>query len=263
MMNIINKTAAREAVVEFLTLVGARDELADRVWQMKAPSRVLGSIPQDIPHSAVAAAKAEIDGLETKLRGLQPLIEKIAQEIDPSDDPYRFADWESAKKMTERMLGILDSTSVHENIFAPRGPSLAAEHLHPWVWNAAVDLWRDGHHMEAVLNAAKAVEKHVQLKISSTFSGQDLYGHAFSTKEGPHARLRFTELTPDTETWRSAHEGARFLGMGCSRGIRNWAAHSTNNVSEQQALEYLATLSVLARWADTAQVELGASVNAA
>ena len=262
-MNIVNNTATREAIVEFLRLLEARNELASRVWQMKAPSRVLGSIPEDIPHSAVAAAEAQIDGLETKLRRLQPLIEDIAEEIDPSDDPYRFADWESTEKTVERMLGILDSMPLRAEIFAHRGPSLAAGRLHPWVWNAAVDRWRDGYYMDAVLEAAKAVERKVQLKTSSDLSGTKLYSHAFSTNGSNNSRLRFPDLVPGTDTWRSAHEGAMHLGMACSQGVRNWAAHSTDIVSEQQALEYLAALSVLARWVDTAEVDSGASANAA
>lgn len=165
--------------------------------------------------------------------------------------------------MAQRILGILENQPLHDGIFGSRGPSLAASRLHPWVWNAAVDLWGNGHQMEAVLNSAKAVEKHTQLKIGSTLSGQDLYAHAFSTKDGSHPRLRFTDLTPETDAWRSAHDGARFLGMGCAQGIRNWAAHSTDDVSEQQALEYLAALSVLARWIDTAEVDMGPSANAA
>ena len=262
-MNTFDVSAARSAVVEFLTRLKRRDEFADRVAGLNSASDVLGGYLDDVPQSAIDAAEYELAQAEQELNGLKPLIEKIAQAVDPDNDPYRFASWSSAKVAAERSLGILKHQSLHDGIFGPRGPSLAAERLHPWVWNAAVDLWGDGHHMEAVLNAAKAVEKHVQLKIDSTFSRQELYGHAFSTKEGSHARLRFADLTPGTETWHSAHDGARFLGMGCSRGIRNWAAHSTNNVSEQQALEYLAALSVFARWADTAHVEPDASVNAA
>ena len=262
-MNNINKAPAREAVVEFLKLLELQDHIAGSIRQMTAPSQVLGAIVEDVPHAAVVAAERQLDQVESELRGLQPLVEKVAREVDPNDDPYRFVSWASAKKTAQRIIGILDRRPTHDAIFGPRGPSLAANQLHPWVWDAAAGLWEDGHHKQAVLNATIAVEEKVQLKTGSSLSGKDLYGHAFSTNGGSHPRLRFADLAPGTDAWRSAHDGARFLGMGCSQGIRNWAAHSADDVSEQQALEYLAALSVLARWADAAEVDSGASANAA
>lgn len=253
-MSTIDAPAARAAVVEFLTLLKRRDELADRVSEMNASSHILGGYFDDVPESAIDSVEHELSQVEQKLNGLQPLIEKIAQELDPDDDAYRFASWYSAEKTAQRIIGILDHRSLHDEIFNPRGPSLAADELHPWVWNAAVDLWEDGHHKEAVLSAAVAVEKHVQLKINSDLSGTKLYGRAFATKGNSDKRLGFVKLSPGTDAWQSAHDGAMYLGMACSQGIRNWAAHSDDKVSEQQALEYLAAFSVLARWAATAEV---------
>lgn len=40
------------------------------------------------------------------------------------------------------------------------------------------------------------------------------------------------------------------LGMGCAQGIRNPQAHPSDDITEQEALEQLAALSVLARWVD-------------
>jgi hypothetical protein len=38
--------------------------------------------------------------------------------------------------------------------------------------------------------------------------------------------------------------------MGCAQGIRNPQAHPSEDITEQEALEQLAALSVLARWVD-------------
>ena len=54
--------------------------------------------------------------------------------------------------------------------------------------------------------------------------------------------------------WTSAHEGAQYLGMGCAQGIRNAQAHGTDDLDEQEALEQLAALSVLARWVESSSV---------
>ena len=42
--------------------------------------------------------------------------------------------------------------------------------------------------------------------------------------------------------------------MGCALRIRNLTAHTTDELDEQKALEYLAALSVLAQWVDEATV---------
>ena len=71
-------------------------------------------------------------------------------------------------------------------------------------------------------------------------------------------RLRFPDIDrgerPDD--WTSAHEGAMHLGMGCVQGIRNPRAHSSEDITEQEALEQLAVLSVLARWVDNCAFEV-------
>ena len=45
-----------------------------------------------------------------------------------------------------------------------------------------------------------------------------------------------------------------YLGMGCAQGIRNPRAHPSDDVTEQEALEQLAALTVLARWVDECEV---------
>ena len=117
-------------------------------------------------------------------------------------------------------------------------------------------LWDDGHYKQAVLEAANAVERKTRLKIGDENSnGRDLYAQAFSIDPNRPNKLSFVGLDKGTKAWKSAQDGARFLGMGCSAGIRNWAAHPTDKEpAEQEALEYLAAYSVLARWIDTAEV---------
>ena len=44
------------------------------------------------------------------------------------------------------------------------------------------------------------------------------------------------------------------LGMGCAQGIRNPQTHPSDDITEQEALEQLAALSVLARWVDECDV---------
>lgn len=42
--------------------------------------------------------------------------------------------------------------------------------------------------------------------------------------------------------------------MGCALGIRNPQAHGAGDMDEQEALEQLAVLSVLARWVEASEL---------
>ena len=166
---------------------------------------------------------------------------------------------------TRRLIGIIENQEVSERILGPAGPTLAARGLHRWVWDAAVNLWDGGHFKQAVNAAASAVEEQTQLKLDrGDLGGADLYTQAFKVdKLGEPLdgrRLRFPhldELTEDgkrNQTWTSAHEGAMHFSRGCAQGVRNLTAHGTGDLPEQEAIEYLAALSVLARWVDACDV---------
>ena len=172
--------------------------------------------------------------------------------------------WDTALEAAERLIGILQQQEKHDAILGPSGPLLAAAVLHKWVWNAAVDLWDSGHYKEAVRSAASAVEDQTRLKIDRRdLTGAAIFTEAFGLDlpEPGRPRLRFARIEEKagsgkrSQEWTSAHEGAMAFGRGCFQGIRNLQAHGTADLPEQQALEYLAALSVLARWVDEAQLE--------
>lgn len=206
---------------------------------------------------------------------MQPTIEEIAKRIDPDNvgqlsERTRYGGWDYGPASTEtlRLIGILQSHEVHEQIFGPVGPSLAANRLHPWVWEAAASLWDGGHYDSAVHAACKAVERHTQLSIGRLdLDGKALYGQAFSTKDPKpgEERLRFPDIDREAEPkrWISAHEGAQYFGMGCAQGIRNPQAHPSPDLTEQEALEQLAALSVLARWVEQCKPDPAAPDGAA
>ena len=273
-MGITNYERARQIVDEFHDLL-SRHRDRDAHLAKIAPPVIVGGGRRS-PHPDQQPTRAALTELNTELLRLQPLIEDIATEIDSRVEPGRFRPvqsesfgwrWASAMEVTERLIGRLRDLDVRSEIFGPRGPSLAASQLHPWVWNATVDRWDSGHWTDAVDAAARAVEELTQQKTNlSSLSGPDLYSKAFSTEppEPGRSRLRFSAIPEKSEDgktsrkWTSAHEGAGAFGRGCAQGIRNMHAHGTSELSEQQAIEYLAALSVLARWVDSAVVEVAA-----
>ena len=209
-------------------------------------------------------------GSHGKLLRLQPLVEEIGGEIDPSEPSDRFKlhsgdpwEWTRARDAAQRLVGILTQTERRQSIMGNKGPALVASALHPWVWNAAVGLWDDGHYGSAVFEAAKILEHRTQVKLEpSSLIGSELFRKAFSLEppRPDEPRLRLTHIDSEQEgsthskSWTAAHEGARHFGMGCAEGIRNPQAHGSDTIVEQDALEQLAALSVLARWVDTSEV---------
>jgi hypothetical protein len=159
---------------------------------------------------------------------------------------------------SQQLAGLLDSVEEAEQILGPVGPKLAAANLHPWIWNAAVDLWDNGHWREAVQAAAQALfDNHLPAKlgVSRSRSAKDLIAQAFST-DPPAAgspRLRLDDYIEPSPDWTSQHEGARFFGMGCAQLIRNLVTHGAQP-DDRTALEQLASQSLVARLIDRAKV---------
>lgn len=159
----------------------------------------------------------------------------------------------------------VENQEADDQIFLPGVSALVARGLHKWIWNVAANLWHGGHFKQAVNAAAAAVEEQTQMKLDrGNLAGADLYTQVFKVdkigKMPDGRRLRFPHLDESTEdgkrnqTWTSAHEGAMHFGRGCAQSIRNLNAHGTGDLPEQEAIEYLAALSVLARWVDACDV---------
>ena len=245
----INTEPALQLLYEFRALLGRNQEI----------------------HSQHGDGAANGDESANRLTELEPLIEDIAAEVESDTDRHSAPDhlilaadmwwWSNRVTWVARLIGIIENTARREAIFSPPGPRLVATQLHPWVWNAATDLWDDGHYREAVQKAATAIEQQTQLKLGlDNLNAANLYMTAFKADSKPgNRRLRLRELdeeTTDRQTtadWRSAHDGAAHFGRGCTQAIRNLTTHRTDDLEEQVALEYLAALSVLARWVDTAE----------
>jgi Protein of unknown function (Hypoth_ymh) len=164
-----------------------------------------------------------------------------------------------AMEACQKLAGLLSTAGEAEQILGTVGPNLPAAGLHPWIWNAAVSLWGDGHIREAVQAAAAALFDHhlpTKLGVPPARSARDLVAQAFSA-QAPTAgssRLRLDDYPVPSPSWTSQHEGAQFFGMGCAQLIRNLVTHGAQP-DEQTALEQLASLSLLAGLIERARVE--------
>lgn len=154
-------------------------------------------------------------------------------------------------------LGVLATERETKAKLGTTGPVMAADALHPTVWNAASNLWSDGHFGQAVQRAATFLNAHVQdLLGRHDVSDATLMQQAFSpaAPEPGKPRLRWPGKDDDL-TVKAMRGGIMNFAQGCFMAIRNPATHGTDTHSRQVWLEQLATLSTLARWIDSCEVE--------
>ncbi len=157
--------------------------------------------------------------------------------------------------------GVRDAIAVMEGaiyeleLSSPTAPPLGMDGLHPWVTEAAAKLWEGAHYRAAVSEAGRVIDGRLKAKVGSTASGYKLVTEAFSTAPptAKQRRLRF-DIDEGTELWTDMHQGAMSFGQGCVMRIRNVLVHGGDEPTRQEAAEYLAALSLLARWIDAARV---------
>jgi hypothetical protein len=122
-------------------------------------------------------------------------------------------------------------------------------------------MWEAGSPQVAVLHAAQSINTRLQQKLSRFDAGEaGLCQEAFSTEDPKpgRPRLRFPG-DRSTDTWKALQNGAGRFAGGCFIAIRNPVAHRHDfPLAQQEALEQLAALSVLARWIDVCDLEAAA-----
>lgn len=189
---------------------------------------------------------------------VQTIMERVIprwRETIPTDDYHQWEQHREAALRTRAQL--LREQEIRENL-GETAPELSAAELHPWIWSGAKSLWQSGHYREAVEGAIKKLNAETQNKVGRRdVSETDLFKQAFSTDEPKAGKSRLRRMADDgSDTYKSVQRGAMALAEGVFAGIRNPLSHEAEQeLSEQEALEYLAALSVLARWVDGSSVE--------
>jgi uncharacterized protein (TIGR02391 family) len=121
--------------------------------------------------------------------------------------------------------------------------------LHPEIARAVTKLFEDGHYANAVEDACKVLDLLVKTRSSRTeLSGTELMQAVFSPK---NPVLRFSDLQTDSE--KSEQQGLMFLYAGAMLAFRNPRAHGLIQDEAENALDYIAFLSLLAKMLDRAK----------
>ncbi|HEX6435065.1 MAG TPA: TIGR02391 family protein [Gemmatimonadales bacterium] len=201
--------------------------------------------------------------VRARMHRLEPTARAVLKALDPDLASFNLdtmAGEHEGITAADRGLGMLADLDDVATRLRPEAPTLPADQLHPWVWDAARTFWDAGAHAVAVEQAAKSITAHTQQKTGYQLADDDLMSQVWSD-EPPKAdrpRLRFPG-NRNAKTWQSRQRGARSLAQGCYGGIRNVVAHeNAPDWPQQLALEYLACLSVLARWINEAEVQRAA-----
>lgn len=182
------------------------------------------------------------------------VIPRWRTEIDNSENNRWTRHREAAIRAREELLR---EQEVQENL-GENAPELLAAELHPWTWSGASALRESGHFREAVEGAIRKLNAEAQNKVGRRdVSESDPFKQAFSLDEPKPGKGRLRRMKDDgSDTYKSVQRGAMAFAEGFFAGIRNPLSHEADHeLSEQEAVEYLASLSVLARWVDDATVE--------
>lgn len=178
----------------------------------------------------------------------------LSEEISSSYE----SEWKKHRDAAVQFLAVFQRRKEIEANLGDGSPTLSASELHTWVWDGARALWQSGHYRSAVEDAAKKVNAETQNKLGRRdISETKLFQQAFSTSPATVAAKRLRRIPPEgSDTYSSLQRGAMALAEGIYAGIRNPLNHEApQDLDEQVALEYLASLSVLARWVDTSAIE--------
>lgn len=178
---------------------------------------------------------------------------------DQSAEKRQKARWEHLRDWAGRGIAALEREAELQEKLGDTAPSVSAGDFHSWVWSGASSLWQSGHFREAVEAAIRKLNAETQNKLARRdVSETDLFTQAFSEKPATEKDPRLHRMPDDgSKTFKSVQRGARAFAEGVFAGIRNPLAHEADQeMPEQQALEYLAALSVLARWVDESTLEV-------
>jgi uncharacterized protein (TIGR02391 family) len=120
--------------------------------------------------------------------------------------------------------------------------------LHRDIADAASGLYLGGHYANAIEDAVKALNARVRLRSGLELDGSTLMERVFSPG---NPLLRFNDLADQSD--KDEQKGFMMLFSGAVAGLRNPRAHKLIKDDPEQALEFIAFVSLLAKLLDGAK----------
>lgn len=230
-------------------------------------------IQQTVPHNlsgngfitSRSGPAAPAEDVIAQAEIVEPILDKFYPEWRTAIATSQTYRWHQHREAAQRCRARLALQEEVRQKLGDNAPRLAADALHPCVWDAAAGSWKSGNYSDAVDAAARNVNANLRRKVQRPdLSEGDLVAQAFSlsppTPEQSRLRVQLGDVGESTV--RSVHTGIIAFGKGCFSAIRNPVAHESEDdysITEHEALESLTAFSLLARWIDRAQVETSKS----
>lgn len=176
-----------------------------------------------------------------------------------------FHQWREIREDVGRALILLESAEerpANKSELASSPELHRVSTMHHWILPKMEEFWDSGCYDIAVQTAIKTLNSKTQTKVNRRDVAEtELFKQSFSLAKAQPGKARLRRMKPDdSATYRSLQIGAMSFAEGIFAGIRNPLAHeNTPPLSEVLALEYLSSVSVLARWVEESEVETAAS----
>lgn len=206
-----------------------------------------------VKHQSFPALRDKEDQVRRVLK--HALNMKVLPEVLKTRDG-NFYEVQNGIQLATYALGRLRNDAETRALIGSSAPTMQADALHPLIWDAASKRWDSGHYSDAVQRAATFLNAHVQDITGRTdVSDNDLMSQTFSLSAPQDKKPRLRWPGEDSNlTVKAMRVGILNLAQGVFSAIRNPATHSTEDMARQEALEQLATLSILARWIDRCEL---------
>lgn len=205
------------------------------------------------------ANQGRLEDIVASAHVVEQILDRVlpSWRTDVSDSRNRINRWAQHIEAVQRAQTALQRQTEIDEKLGDNAPRLNAARLHPWAWDGARSLWQSRHYREAVRAACVKINAETQNKLGRcNISEIDLFTQAFSVNPPKPGQPRLRVMPDDgSKTFASIHRGITCFAEGCFAAIRNPISHVPGDLSEDEALEQLAALSVLARWVDTATLE--------
>ncbi|MEV4709671.1 TIGR02391 family protein [Actinoplanes sp. NPDC049316] len=225
--------------------------VAPAVWLRKDVSpEAVDEARQRVARAAGrAAAATPLTGIAVSVQGLRGAVDPITNWLTVSR-PKPLLEPVDILNAADYAIARLEGLALEAE--ASRPPTIGAEAMHPTVWGAAKRLWEDGHYRQAVAAACESLVSVVKARTGRRdIPDTSLWQQVFSDKDPQPGmpRLRWPGNSTDQDVI-SMNGGLRQFAPGVQMTVRNSTAHGIGEIGEQEALERLAVLSLLARWLD-------------
>nr|QZD54130.1 TIGR02391 family protein [Glycomyces sp. TRM65418] len=223
----------------------------------------------DVAEKAGSAARAvQVTGTYMQVEGLGPLdpianwslMSSVKAVFEPKD--IRNA----AATTRGRLHGmIIEAEAAEESDLPAFAPSL----FHAVIWGAAAPYWTTHKYRVAVREAAEALTEHWRKELGRMdVSGTTFWEQTLSAPKSqrPKDASDWPRLVwpgePNDKTVKSIRNGLpplaaslKGLAEGLNSTVRNPTSHSSEELSEQEAMERLAAYSFLARLLDQCDIQ--------